>query len=331
MHETIKPRRKRVPPPWAWAAAALLAAVLLGASALHFVTASCAAVLPQDVLSQDGTPSATTTTEGQAYYYNPGGGEGSCSFGPLPAGGLYVSLAPPQYANGASCGGYLEVSGPAGKVQAEIVDQCPGCTDGGLDMSQAAFARVASPAAGTADVSYRLVRDPRPTGPLAVRFAQSASGGWLALQVIGNGNPVSSVAVAPDLPAGAAGPGRWQRLTLDSDDYWAAPAGAGLGPFLVRITDIFGHRVTLPGIKLRPGSVQHTHVLMYATASRQSSASTTRRSQPPATAPATTAPATVSPATVSPGGQSPATLVSPALPAALGGHPGASGTAGPHC
>lgn len=331
MHESLNPRRRRVRPPGVWAAAALLTAALLGASALHFVTASCAAELPQAALAPDGPPSATTPTEGQAYYYNPGGGEGSCSFGPLPSGGLYVSLAPPQYANGASCGGYLDVSGPDGKVQAEIVDQCPGCTDGGLDMSEAAFARVASPAAGTADVSYRLVRDPRPAGRLSVRIAQSSSAGWLALQVIGNGNPLSSVAVTADRRAGAGG---WQSLTLNSDGYWAAPAGAGSGPFQVRVTDVFGHRVTLPGIRLLPGSVQHTRVLMYATASGRNAAgtadSTSRPSQPPATAPSTTAPATTGPATVTPGGLGSA-RPGPTAHAALGGHPSASGTAGPHC
>jgi expansin (peptidoglycan-binding protein) len=243
-----------------WAATALIAAVLLGVSTLHFVTASCAATLASPL---EGTPSASTLTQGQAYYYNPGGGVGSCSFGPLPASGLYVSLASAQYAGGASCGSYLDVSGPAGHVQAEVVDLCPGCTDGGLDMSEAAFSRVAPVAAGTAEVSYRLVRDPQPAARLELRVAQSASAGWLALQVIGNGNPLSSVAVAP---AGAPRPAQWQPLALNSDDYWAAPAGAGPGPFMIRITDVFGDRVVASGIQLLPGSVQRTSVAMYSTA-----------------------------------------------------------------
>jgi hypothetical protein len=264
MHESIKPRRRRVSSPWVWGAAGLLAVVLLGASALHFVTASCAAALSPSALSaalpQSGPPSATTLTQGQAYFYNPADGEGSCSFGRLPADGLYVSLAAPQYAGGASCGSYLNVSGPDGTVRAEVVDLCPGCTNGGVDLSQAAFGRVADTAAGTAEVSYRLVRDPMPPAPVEVRIARSSSAGWLALQVINNGNPLGSVAVAP---TGSGAPGRWQPLTLNSDGYWVAATGAGPGPFMVRITDIFGDRVVADGIRLSPGSVQYTGLLMY--------------------------------------------------------------------
>src|SRR5579875_3639979 len=120
MHESIKPPRRRVRSPWVWAGAGVLAAALIGASTLHFVTASCAAVLPAAA-----PPSATAATTGQAYFYHPGDGEGSCSFGSLSSGGLYVSLAAAQYANGASCGSYLDVTGPDGSVRAEVVDLCP--------------------------------------------------------------------------------------------------------------------------------------------------------------------------------------------------------------
>jgi expansin (peptidoglycan-binding protein) len=309
MHESVKPRRRRVRPPWVWATVALLAAVLLGVSTLHFVTASCAATLAFPLA---GTPSASTLTEGQAYYYNPGGGVGSCSFGPLPADGLYVSLAAAQYAGGASCGSYLDVSGPDGHVQAEVVDLCPGCTDGGLDLSEAAFSRVAAVASGSAEVSYRLVRDPQPAAPLELRIASSASADWLALQVIDNGNPLSSVAIAP------AGTYNGRPLALTSDDYWAAPAGAGPGPFKVRITDVFGNRVVARGIRLRPGSLQRTSVAMYST---------------PPTGPPATAPVTPSSSKPSP------PKPSPSKPGGLGtgrglgshGYPSAPGPRGSTC
>jgi expansin (peptidoglycan-binding protein) len=253
MHEPVRPPRHRVRSPWAWGAVGVLALVLLGASTLRFVTASCAAELPL-------APPAGPLMHGLAYYYNPGDGEGSCSFGPLPAAGRYASVGPAQYAGGAACGSYLEVTGPDGRVRAEVVDLCPGCAGGGLDMSQAAFGRVASMAAGTAQVSYRVIRDPRLPGPLELRVAQSASAGWLAVQVLNNGNPLRSVQVAP------AGTARWRPLVLNSDGFWAAPSGAGPGPFRFRVTDTLGHRAVLPGIRLLPGSVQRTRVRMYTAA-----------------------------------------------------------------
>lgn len=267
MHEPARRPRRRVPSPWVWGSVGVLALVVLGASALRFVTASCAATLTpagtaaiaQTAGGAAGSPASGPVMRGRAYFYNPGDGDGSCSFGPLPAAGLYASVGPAQYAGGAACGSYLDVTGPDGTVRAEVVDLCPGCSGGGLDMSEAAFGRVASTAAGTAEVSYRVVRDPRLPGPLELRLAQTASPGWLAVQVLNTGNPLRSVQVT--------WPGaRWKRLVLSSDDYWAAPAGAGPGPFRFRVTDTAGHRAVLTGIRLLPGSVQQARVRMYTAA-----------------------------------------------------------------
>lgn len=265
MHESP---RKRVRPLWLWVAVGVVAITAIGVSTLHFVTASCASVqtlaLPAVPVWPDGVPQTGLApggvTTGQAYYYTPGGGEGSCSFGALARGGLYVSLGAAQYAGGAACGSYLDVTGPAGQVQAEVVDSCPGCSNGGIDMSEAAFARVASASAGTARVSYTLVRDPRVPGPLELRVADSASSDWLAVQVLNNGNPLSSVAVQP------VSGGAWRVMKLSPDDYWVLATGAGPGPFRIRVSDMFGHTAVAAGIRLAPGAVQRSAGVLYPAA-----------------------------------------------------------------
>jgi expansin len=258
--------RKRVRPLWLWAAVGVVAVAAITISTLHFVTAACASVQtlalpaqPAQPTRPGSAPPLTGVTTGQAFYYSPGGGAGSCSFGALSRGGLYVSLGASQYAGGAACGSYLDVTGPGGQVQAEVVDFCPGCTGGGIDMSEAAFARVASSSAGTARVSYTLVRDPQLPGPLELRVADSASSDWLAVQVLNNGNPLSSVAVQ-------SSGGSWQVMKLSHDDYWTLPAGAGPGPFRFRITDMFGHSVVASGIRLAPGAVQRAGQSLYTLA-----------------------------------------------------------------
>jgi expansin (peptidoglycan-binding protein) len=128
-------------------------------------------------------------------------------------------------------------------------------------MSEAAFSRVANPAAGTVVVSYRLARDPRLPGPLEVRVAPAATSTSLVIQVINHGNPLSSVAVGVVGPRGRP---HWQPLGHRPDDYWVAASGAGAGPFNVQVTDIFGHQVVLHGIRLAPGALQRTAVLMYS-------------------------------------------------------------------
>jgi expansin (peptidoglycan-binding protein) len=331
----------------------VLALVVLGASTLRFVTASCAATLPpagtaaitqtaggaaDPPASSEGGRGRRAGRHGRAYFYNPGDGDGSCSFGLLPADGLYASVSPAQYAGGAACGSYLDVTGPRGTVRAQVVDLCPGCSGGGLDMSEAAFRRVASTAAGTAEVSYRVVRDPRLPGPLALRLAQTSAPGWLAVQVLSTGNPLRSVQVR------WAGQHAWQPLVLSSDDYWAAPDGAGPGPFRFRVTDTLGHRAVLPGIRLLPGAVQRTRVRMYTAAAAGQPGAVTHgarpgqpgSAQPGTTPPGSTAPGSTAPAAHGTGGSAHgARAAAGAAPG--GGHgarPGAapsrSGT-GPHC
>ena len=75
-------------------------------------------------------------------------GMGNCSYPSPPADGLYVALSPPEYAKAARCGGYLEVSGPEGSVLVKVIDQCPGCAAGHIDLSETAFARLAPLSAG---------------------------------------------------------------------------------------------------------------------------------------------------------------------------------------
>jgi expansin (peptidoglycan-binding protein) len=283
MHESRRQPVQPVRRPWVWIAVAVAAVAAIGVSTLHFVTAACAAgrfpVLQPAAYGQAGPPLVNTVTQGRAFFYNPGSGQGTCSFGLLPADGLYVSLGAPQYAAGAACGSYLDITGPAGTVRAQVVDNCPGCANGGIDMSAAAFRRVANPSSGVALVSYRLARDPQLPGPLGVRVAQAATPTWLAIQVLNHGNPLASVAVR------TAGRFRWQPLTLSPDDYWAAPSGAGPGPFQVQVTDMFGHRVVLTGIRLAPGSLQPTRVLMYTAGppSHHQSAATPASPSGPAT------------------------------------------------
>ncbi|HEY3734888.1 MAG TPA: expansin EXLX1 family cellulose-binding protein [Streptosporangiaceae bacterium] len=317
MHESARPRRRK-PAPWVWAAVGVATVTVLTASTLHFVTAACAAVPSYDFApaAAEAGPPLAGPIRGRAFFYNPAGGPGSCSLGPLPADGLYVSLATPQYDAGAACGSYLAVTGPAGRVLAEVVDLCSGCTNGGVDLSEAAFARVADASAGTALVSYRLARNPRLPGPVGLREAQSATTAWLALQVINHGNPLASVEVATGPVEGQ----RWRPLKLSSDDYWVAAAGAGAGPFRVRITDIFGHQVVARGIRLEPGAVQPTTVFMYtlAAAARPSAAQSASSAPGPSSVPSSGAPSASRP------GRS-------ASPAAHMAGVRSTGTATPHC
>jgi expansin len=232
------------------AAAAGVAAVVAIAVGISQATASpaCASVT--------GQAAARTSGEATHYVLTP---DGNCSYPGLPNGGLFVALSPSEYAGSAACGSFVEVTGPDGSVTAEVVDQCPPCQAGHVDLSEQAFQRIAPLSAGQVPVTYHPVVDPPLPGPLSVLVKTGSNPYYLALLPIGAGNSLASVQVSS--------PGRgWQPLTRSSYGYWLAASGAGAGPFTVRLTDSAGHQATLTGITLNPGVVQPTSVPMYGTA-----------------------------------------------------------------
>jgi expansin len=210
----------------------------------------------------------------------------NCSYPSPPADGLFVALPPAEYGSAAACGGYLQVSGPDGSVRVKVIDQCPDCATGHIDLSEAAFAKLAPLSAGLINVSYTSVSDPPPPGPVSLEVKQGSSQYWLALLADNTGNPLASVQV--DTSSG------WLSLARASYNYWIAQSGAGPGPFTVRLTDTQGHQATVSGITLSPGAVQPTGTWLYgggsdpapAAAAPASSQGTASSAAPPPSRPA---------------------------------------------
>jgi expansin len=250
-HGRSQGARRRLPA-WALGAAGagVLAVGVAVAVSISQATASpaCAAVT-----------SAAAQTSGEATHYVLTPGDGNCSYPGLPNGGLFVALSPSEYDGSAACGSYIEVTGPDGSVTAEVVDQCPPCQAGHVDLSEQAFERIAPLAAGEVPVTYHTIVDPPPAGPLSMLVKTGSNPYYLALLPIGAGNPLASVEVSSPSHG-------WQQLTRASYGYWLAAAGMGAGPFTVRLTDSVGHQATLTGITLSPGVVQPTGVSMYGAA-----------------------------------------------------------------
>ena len=203
------------------------------------------------------TGTSGAQTSGEATHYElASGGMGNCSYPSPPAGQLYVALSPSEYGGSAACGSYLQVSGPDGSVTVEVVDQCPECQAGHIDLSEQAFARIAPLSAGLVPVTYQTIVDPPLPAPLSMLVKTGSSAYYLALLPINNGNPLATVAVSQ-------GSGGWQELSRTTYGYWLASSGAGPGPFSVRMTDSLGHQATVPGITISPGVVQSTGTSMY--------------------------------------------------------------------
>jgi len=73
--------------------------------------------------------------EGVATFYA-ATGEGACSYEASPQDLDVAAMNAAQYEGSAACGTCLQVTGPRGSVRVRVVDKCPGCASGHLDLSR---------------------------------------------------------------------------------------------------------------------------------------------------------------------------------------------------
>jgi expansin (peptidoglycan-binding protein) len=179
--------------------------------------------------------------QGVATYYA-ADGTGNCSFDASPGDLMVAAMDAPEYDNSAVCGECVTVKGPNATITVRIVDQCPECEMGHLDLSQEAFAMIADVSQGRVPITWQVVACDV-TGPVAYRFKEGSSQYWTAIQVRNSRLPVASL----EWMTGGA----WSMIPRQSYDYFVIGSGVGTtGPFQVRVTAAGGAQLvdTLPGV-----------------------------------------------------------------------------------
>ncbi|WP_127507910.1 expansin EXLX1 family cellulose-binding protein [Actinoplanes solisilvae] len=230
-------------PRWlATGGATVLAAVLGVTLVLQNSGSACAA------------PPSTTAKKGKATYFFMEGTLGNCSFPSPPADDLYVALGQSnEYAKGAACGTYIDVTGPKGKTRVKVIDSCPECPAGHLDLSLTAFKKIGVQSAGIIPITYKAVPGAAVPGPVSVRVKEGSSQYWLSVLIDNHANRLASVQIAGQ-------GGGFRKATHEVFNYWTVPGGAGSGPYKIKITDVYGNSATLTGIKLAVGKTQKSGV-----------------------------------------------------------------------
>jgi expansin (peptidoglycan-binding protein) len=219
--------------------------------AVPAATAVVAGVVAVVLVTQVGG-SAACAAGGQASYYE-AGRNGMCNLG-TPPDGAYAAVGRAEYAGGKGCGTYLDVTGPNGTTRVQVVDLCPGCPAGKVDLGKGAFSKIGALSAGIIPVTYATVRDPQ-VGPLQVKLKGGTAYSALTAIVNNHGNPLSTVEL--QTPAGYAA------MRRGEDNTWTAPSGAVPAPVTLRIADAYGHQAEVTGLALGRNDFQATPTLLY--------------------------------------------------------------------
>ncbi|MFE0387226.1 expansin EXLX1 family cellulose-binding protein [Streptomyces bungoensis] len=185
-----------------------------------------------------------------ATHYDAGDGDGACLYGPSPDL-MIAAMNHTDYEASKACGAYLSVRAAGGaSVTVRVTNECPECAPGQLDLSEQAFAKLAALSAGRIPVSWNLL-SPGTSGTVSIRYKTGSSRSWCGIQAIGHRNPLARLEVG-------TGSG-WRPLTRTDYNYFLSEDGTGCGGPL-RLTDIYGERLTVDGVALRPDTVQPTRV-----------------------------------------------------------------------
>lgn len=183
---------------------------------------------------------------GTATYYDLTS-RGSCSFAPdAAADRMIAAVSGADYAHAGSCGTCLAVAGPRGEVVVRVVDLCPGCRRGDLDLGRDAFAQIAPLSAGRTKVTWREVPCPV-TGPVVYQVKPGSNPQWTAIQLLNHRHRIARLEARDTR-------GAYHAMARTDDNYFVARGGLGPGPYALRVSDVQGHALEDGAIALGPAA-----------------------------------------------------------------------------
>lgn len=185
--------------------------------------------------------------DGIATYYN-ATGAGNCSFDASPDNLMVAAMNAEEYDNSAVCGSFVEVTGALGTITVRIVDQCPECAAGHLDLSREAFAEIDEIRLGRVPITWQVV-SPEIDGPISYKFKEGSNQWWTAVQVRNHRNPIARFEYLNDSS-------QWVEVSRLSYNYFVqSDPGMGVGPYTFRVTDNYGNVLVDSGIEFIEGGV----------------------------------------------------------------------------
>lgn len=179
-------------------------------------------------------PTLGQSESGVATFYG-ATGDGACGFGPSPNALNVAAMDAPEWNGSAVCGECVTITGPNGKVTVRIVDQCPECEPGHLDLSAQAFAQIADPSAGKVPITWEVVTC-NVSGPVQYAIKDGSSQYWTAIQVRNSKLPIAKLEWLDK--------GTWTDVMRADYDYFVVSGGVGPSSYQVRITSSTGATLT---------------------------------------------------------------------------------------
>ena len=178
---------------------------------------------------------------GRATFYGGNINGGNCGMTgyTLPPNYCGVAMSSVTWAASMSCGSCIQATWKGKVIRCMVLDQCPECEQGHLDLFQDAFTQLADQSLGIIpDLHWRVIDCALNTGMKYV-WKDGVTEYYFAIQVRDANFPVVKFEVSKDSGATFI-PCKKQ----SSSGYWTADGRMGWGPFLFRVTAQSGEVLT---------------------------------------------------------------------------------------
>ena len=126
---------------------------------------------------------------GVATYYDFADGGGNCCFPPTPDDLMVGAMNHTDYDGSYACGSCVEIDGPDSTIRVRIVDQCPECNAGHIDLSPLAFSLIAQIEHGRVPITWRVIPC-SVAGPIIYHFKEGSNPWWIAIQIRNHRYPI---------------------------------------------------------------------------------------------------------------------------------------------
>ncbi|WP_282079992.1 expansin EXLX1 family cellulose-binding protein [Aquimarina algiphila] len=179
---------------------------------------------------------------GEATFYGGVAGSegGNCSLPVAADDFMHCALNNTDYDGSNACGACLEITGSLGKTIVKVVDRCPECKPGDVDLTQQAFSEVANPIDGRVPITWKFVPCPLAASKtIKVNFKSGSTKYWTAIQFRDLKHAVSKMEYLKD--------NAWVNVERKLFNFFIEPAGIE-SPMQLRITSSVGEELILKDI-----------------------------------------------------------------------------------
>jgi expansin (peptidoglycan-binding protein) len=219
----------------------------------------CIRLYSQSTSQNHSLGCTSTWYEGEGTYYGgvAGGAGGHCGIY-VDSGDFYhAAMNHIQYDSSNTCGVCVRILGPKGEVTLKIVDECPECKFGDIDMTTKVFPQLADPKDGRIKIRWQYV--PCPLSKDITLLYSSGSGPYYFKAQVGGANyPITKVEYK-------LSDGTYNAIHREVYNYYVAPSGIdenklNTGPYFFRFTASTGEQLYADSIPFSTTEIIHTGV-----------------------------------------------------------------------